>query len=75
MSRETRRTLQSLLNGKHISGERTRNKSRIAEAAWREIEARIREQWSPEQISGSFSLEGKSVSQPRMDLSQTLWQI
>jgi len=35
-------------------------KPRINEQTWTEVEAKINQQWSPEQISGRLDLEGKS---------------
>lgn len=35
-------------------------KPRIADETWMEVEAQIKEQWSPEQISGRFALAGKA---------------
>jgi IS30 family transposase len=40
---------------------REKVKSRITERTWMEVEAGIREQWSPEQISGRRSIEGKQT--------------
>lgn len=36
-------------------------KARIADETWRAVETRIKEQWSPEQISGRLALEGKKT--------------
>lgn len=38
---------------------RNRVKRRITRETWSEIDTRIKEQWSPEQICGRFALEGK----------------
>lgn len=40
---------------------REKSQPRITEQTWREVEASIREQWSPEQISGRRAKEGKQM--------------
>ena len=44
-----------------IGRRRNKVKRRIAEKTWREVQDQLGEQWSPEQISGRLSLEGKAT--------------
>ncbi len=39
-------------------------KTRISNATWEAIEAALRQQWSPNQISGRFAREGKPTASP-----------
>ena len=41
---------------------RNKAKKRISASIWQIVEERIREEWSPEQISGRFKIEGVQIS-------------
>lgn len=46
---------------KALERRREKVKPRITERTWAEVEARLGDQWSPEQISGRRSIEGKQA--------------
>ncbi len=37
-------------------------KPRLTEGTWKEVDAKVKEQWSPAQICGRFALEGKKLA-------------
>jgi len=51
---------------KALARRRGKSKPRIGPKVWRVVERRLREEWSPEQISGRLKLEGVSISHERI---------
>ena len=51
---------------KALARRRGKSKPRIGPKVWRVVERRLREEWSPEQISGRLKLEGIFISHERI---------